>query len=301
MCRRIVSTFRSSFECGMDTDFLFHAGISPQNKGQDGDLRCICHSAESNVEKDSADELGSWTAIHAVLFEPENILVAKQFWQHTGEGISSRYAEHSLSIFNLYIEGCDELRYRGLIPESGVSVIPHSDAAAAEKYKIRQRIAALISSDSKAVSPDDVFLYPSGMNAMSDLYQALILTRKSQVKKVVAYGFVYVDTFKVLSKFGPKEAILYGHGNARELDDLEEQLEAGERIMALFCELPSNPLLVSPDLARIRMMADKYDFVVVCDETVGTFVNVDVLPYVDVVITSLTKLFSGECDVMGGR
>lgn len=54
-------------------------------------------------------------------------------------------------------------------------------------------------------------------------------------------------------------------------------------------------------MQRIRTLADKYDFVVVCDDTVGTAVNVNVISYVDVLFTSLTKLFSGGCNVMGGR
>ena len=50
----------------------------------------------------------------------------------------------------------------------------------------------------------------------------------------------------------------------------------------------------------IRRLADQYDFVVVCDDTVGTSVNCDFLPYADVVVTSLTKMFSGKCNAMGG-
>lgn len=69
----------------------------------------------------------------------------------------------------------------------------------------------------------------------------------------------------------------------------------------MFCEIPSNPLLETPDLGRIRALADEFGLAVVVDETLGTFVNVDVLPYVDVVCTSLSKAFSGTCLVMGGR
>jgi cystathionine gamma-synthase len=94
--------------------------------------------------------------------------------------------------------------------------------------------------------------------------------------------------------------ILYGRGTEADLDDLEKKLVAGERIQVLFCELPSNPQLTSPDLDRIRRLADDYGFVVACDETLGTFVNVDILPYVDIAMTSLTKIFSGASNVMGG-
>lgn len=93
----------------------------------------------------------------------------------------------------------------------------------------------------------------------------------------------------------------FSQGTSEELDQLEASLASGNRIASLFCEVPSNPLCATPDLHRIRSLANQYHFAVVCDETIGTFINVDVLPYVDVVITSLTKAFSGACNVMGGR
>jgi cystathionine gamma-synthase len=38
----------------------------------------------------------------------------------------------------------------------------------------------------------------------------------------------------------------------------------------------------------------------VVDDTVGTYANVNLLQECDVVCTSLTKMFSGGCNVMGG-
>lgn len=113
-------------------------------------------------------------------------------------------------------------------------------------------------------------------------------------------SFLYLDTFKTLSKIYSFNTSLYGDASSAELDDLESRLKVGYRITALFCEFPGNPLLRTPDLRRVRTLAEKYDFLIVCDDTVGTFVNVDILPYVDIVCTSLTKLFSGGCNVMGG-
>lgn len=112
-------------------------------------------------------------------------------------------------------------------------------------------------------------------------------------------SFPYIDTLKITEKFGPG-SIFYGFGSSEELDDLEKRLEGGERFMALFTEFPSNPLLRTPDLERIRSLADKFDFCVVVDESVGNFINVNVLPYADVVVSSLTKVFSGDSNVMGG-
>lgn len=112
--------------------------------------------------------------------------------------------------------------------------------------------------------------------------------------------FPYIDTLKILEKFGPG-CLFYGHGSEDELTDLEARCRRGERFLALFCEFPGNPLLKSPNLERIRALADQYDFAVVVDETIGNFINVNILPVADIVVSSLTKVFTGECNVMGGR
>ncbi|KAJ5608599.1 hypothetical protein N7537_005218 [Penicillium hordei] len=58
--------------------------------------------------------------------------------------------------------------------------------------------------------------------------------------------------------------------------------------------------MCSPDLQRLRTLVDRYSFPIACDETIRSFINVDVLPYVDIVMTSLTKSFSGGSDIMAG-
>lgn len=99
-----------------------------------------------------------------------------------------------------------------------------------------------------------------------------------------------------------------GHGLYSDIDKLETILEDESRrdpntppVLALFTEFPSNPLLRSANLPRLRGLADKYDFLIVVDETIGNFVNVEVLKYADIVVSSLTKVFSGYSNVMGGR
>jgi cystathionine gamma-synthase len=105
---------------------------------------------------------------------------------------------------------------------------------------------------------------------------------------------------KILQKWGPG-CHFYGIGEDPNIDELEALLKSGERILSLFCEFPSNPLLKSPDLKRLRKLADEYNFLIVVDETIGNFCNVAVLEYADMVVSSLTKVFSGESNVMGGR
>jgi len=40
---------------------------------------------------------------------------------------------------------------------------------------------------------------------------------------------------------------------------------------------------------------------VIVDDTIGNFNNVETLPFADIVVTSLTKIFSGDSNIMGGR
>lgn len=132
------------------------------------------------------------------------------------------------------------------------------------------------------------------MRGIADPYQRTLSFADNML------SFPYIDTLKILEKWGPG-CLFYGNGSSDDLDDLESRLKQGERFLALFCEFPSNPLLMSPDLRRLKAMADDYDFAVVIDDTIGNFLNVHVLPYADVVVSSLTKIFSGDSNVMGGR
>lgn len=69
------------------------------------------------------------------------------------------------------------------------------------------------------------------------------------------------------------------------------QLSQGRPIACLFCAIPSNFLSATPDLHRIRRsLAAHYHCIVVRDETIGALINVNVLPYVDVIIVSLIKI-----------
>ncbi|KZF18882.1 PLP-dependent transferase [Xylona heveae TC161] len=183
------------------------------------------------------------------------------------------------------------------------------------KLAIRKRIAGSLTADvdltdaltmtrdeerirqSSGFSEDDVYLYPTGMSSIFNTHRILLKTRGPL--KSICFGFPYVDTLKILQKWGPG-CLFYGHGSSEQLDDLELRLQSGERFLALFCEFPGNPLLKTPDLQRIRSLADKYEFAVVVDETIGNFLNVQVLPYADIVVSSLTKIFSGDSNVMGG-
>lgn len=302
-----------------------------------------------------------------VFFPKDHFSTAKQIWQHSGDGISSRRGEFCLKALrdgflrpvsspvqpkadDVYAKG--PRRYQrptsqnGIIPALTANPEPtrteegnpesegkdyfqfveerfgrnlNAKLASQAKLAIRRRISGCLTDDSDldqalANSPSncdsrqiglkdqDVYLYPCGMSAIFNTHRVLLANAAAkgmEPRKSICFGFPYIDTLKILEKWG-HGCQFYGFGSSACLDDLEKRLESGERYLALFCEFPSNPLLNSPDLLRIRQLADKYEFAVVVDETVGNFVNIDVLTHADVAVSSLTKVFSGDSNVMGG-
>ncbi|KAJ3416781.1 hypothetical protein HDV05_000155 [Chytridiales sp. JEL 0842] len=165
------------------------------------------------------------------------------------------------------------------------------DTRLADKAKLllRKRIAGVIGD---FVSDSDSSKQQSGDRLP-------IVQRMKNVTEEHYNSFPYTDTLKIQEKFG-HGCFFLGHGNTSDLDKLEIEILPKNKIAAFFCEFPSNPLLKTVDLKRVRRLADQYDFLVVVDETVGNFVNVGVLEWADIVVSSLTKVFSGDCNVMGG-
>ncbi|KAF7796380.1 hypothetical protein EIP86_007557 [Pleurotus ostreatoroseus] len=154
----------------------------------------------------------------------------------------------------------------------------------------------------REVGEGDVWLYPTGMAAIWSAHQAALGVRPPG--KSVCFGFPYTDTLKILQKWGPGCHFLPS-GLDADIDALEGILSSHTDpstppILALFTEFPSNPLLRAADLPRLRALADTHDFLIVVDDSIGNFVNVEVLPYADIVVSSLTKVFSGDSNVMGG-
>jgi cystathionine gamma-synthase len=107
-----------------------------------------------------------------------------------------------------------------------------------------------------------------------------------------------------LQTYGPP-CTFFGFGTAEDIDKLElrlqERAENGNMVQVLWCECASNPLLRTPDLDKIRRLTDKYGFVVVVDETMGSSANVDVLGVADITVSSLSKTFIGYGDALCGR
>ncbi|MBN2163073.1 MAG: PLP-dependent transferase [Pontiellaceae bacterium] len=229
--------------------------------------RCKTYLASKNANK--RIELRSVENSSAMLISyPESLAEnAKEYWQHAGEGISSRCAEALLN---------------------GAPAVD----TCFEERKIRERIA-----DFTGTSADHVYLFCSGMAAIHAAHLATCNLRPDA--PTAQFAFPYGDTLKLQNKFNRSGALFYPRGNEQDLLALETDLK-DRSICGLFCEFPTNPLLTCINLPKLRELADAHTFPIIIDETLGACINQHTLPASDITAISLTKFFSGTGDVMGG-
>lgn len=198
----------------------------------------------------------------------EEFSTLREYWQHAGEVITSRAAE---MILNGEPVTCSET---------------------AERIIVRNRLA-----DLRNGNADDIWLFPCGMAAIAAVCRAMRTHDASSPS--VQFGFPYVDTLKLQQRLAPGDYRLFAVGDANEIDQLETLLQS-QKVSAVFCESPTNPLLTTPDLMRLKSLADRHGFLLVVDDTLSACINANVLPFADVAVTSLTKYFSGYGDVLAG-
>ena len=203
----------------------------------------------------------------AVLVAPEQDSESLfKFWRYSGEIVSSRLAEDTL----------------------GDRVEPEDRETSRQ---LKNRLGEWI-----GVPENDVGLYATGMAAIYAIHRAALRCRRAPGS--VQIDFPYVDSWRVQKEFG-EQPVQLDSRSPNCIEQLNMHCGTG-RIGAIFCEVPSNPLMQTADLARIREVADSHRVPVIVDDTLATCYNVDVLAFADVILTSLTKNISGRGDVMGG-
>lgn len=300
-------------------------------------------SATSEISLQSTHYNGVTAAYFPIPF----LSKAKAYWQHTGEIVSSRLAFDTLN--SLGVRASRIPAVTAVHSISGKSRICASDAYVANldleggdsdecdvaRKVVEERILSVLQ---EPFHPLGATLTVSGMAAIFSALRLVLALEESRsmgssgfsagaVDKdcsIVVFGFPYLDTLKIMSRteLNPGGVHFLGHGSDSDLDELKRLLAAGasgggRRIGAVFAEFPTNPLLRVPDLQTLTALAVDYDFLLVVDDTVGSFSNVDLLHShsrrgegevkssgsgvcVDILCSSLTKVFSGRGDVLAG-
>ncbi|RKP27410.1 pyridoxal phosphate-dependent transferase [Syncephalis pseudoplumigaleata] len=263
---------------------------------------------------------GQYT-VHAIIYPAEDASLAKGFWSKVGCGVSSRFADCCLRAAGI---DAYDLPPNGPVDAAALSpastlpghYLPAEQAMEA-KQLIRRRLVDILHDtypadagdhtieytrahpSAQALTIDSVYLYNYGMSAIYAMNR--LLYRASPKGRAVCLGFPFTSTLKSLEQLWD-HCLFLGYGTEEDIDRLETELADPTRptIHSLFCEFPTNPLLKAPNIRRLRALADQYDIPLWIDTTAGGFSNCLLLPYVDAMVISLTKLFSGGCDVTGG-
>ncbi|CUS25210.1 LAQU0S36e00100g1_1 [Lachancea quebecensis] len=262
--------------------------------------------------------------IAAVFASGDDLEIVKEYWKLTGECVSSRQAEFVSKVLE-QAKFNSKPSVHKMRTEFQLLKRKGEEAKALLKKRIADNHCNPFGVNEK---PDgeklilldatkDVYLVSSGMSAIFTTRKLLTyweksnnsqcLTQKNEIisgkqhpacNTTAVFGFPFKDTKVIMEKFGKCQ--FFGFGDSRDIAELNFFLkDRKERILAVFLETPSNPMLNMPDLKQLRSMADENGFFIVIDDTIGGL-NTNILPYADVVCTSLTKLFSGSSNVMGG-
>ena len=182
-----------------------------------------------------------------------------------------------------------------------VNPIYHSAAYDYEKEVLYPRYyntpnqKAVVEKIAALENAEDGLIFSSGMAAIITSLFAMLKSGDHILFQHDLYGGTHHAALHELNSYG----IAYSMVDVADLRAFEKAIRKETKV--IYVETPSNPLLKTPDLQTIRRLADTYDFAVVIDETIGNFINVHVLPYADIVVSSLSKIFSGDSNVMGGR
>ncbi len=206
---------------------------------------------------------------------------AKIFLQHLGGFLSSRAAEEHLVRLGLLAVPWAEARLAG-------------DAAG----EVRRQLRAVL----PGAGDSDLFLAPSGMNAIWAAFRAVADLQATRGRTIwLQLGWLYLDTIAIMKKF---TASPLDYVYIRDVFDLAaiERIFArhGARIAGVVAEVPTNPLLQTPDLPALAGLCRRHGARLVVDPSIASIFSLEVLPHADVVVSSLTKYTASEGDLTAG-
>jgi len=201
----------------------------------------------------------------------------KDFIRYSGLFLSSRKAEDTL----FSMEEITEIHSEKILKQGD--------------YFIQKELAKAYGNSAL----DDVFLASCGMNAIFAVFQSLKKAMADPARKnIVQLGCLYIDSEQMIGENNSDDMVI---PIASDLSKLGKILaEKHSSVLAVFTEVPNNPLLDCADIPTLSKLCRKYDIPLVVDATFGTPHNMNILPYCDVVVESLTKFACGHGDTIMG-
>ena len=239
----------------------------------------LAHLAEAGVSAESFERDGVSGVSHPD--STEAALRAKLFLQNIGGFLSSREAE-------------DRLVAMGLSP------LPRAEEAFAgdARAEVLRALLPLF----EAAGEADILLANSGMNAVHAAFRAVNHVQASRGRtRWIQLGWLYLDTIAILRKHTAGAADYIHVAEVLDLAVLERVLQAqGGHVAGVMAEVPSNPLVQTPDVARLAALCRSHGAKLVLDTSIASCFSVDCLPHCDLVVNSLTKYTGSDGDVIAG-
>ena len=205
----------------------------------------------------------------------------KVFLQNIGGFISSREAE-------------DHLVRLGLRPARHAEEIFKGDTTA----EIHRHLHRALPGTNAA----DLFIANCGMNAIYAAFRAVAELQAPRGRTVwLQLGWLYIDTIAILKKFTASPADYVYFRDVFDLDGLKRIFAThGHRIAGVVTEVPTNPLIQTPDLPALTALCRQHGARLIVDPSAASVFNLDVLQHADVVTCSLTKYAASEGDLLAG-
>jgi cystathionine gamma-synthase len=207
--------------------------------------------------------------------------MAKTYLQNVGGFLSSREAESQLVERGLL---------ESLIPEPTFQ----GDAAAEVRRVLRRALPG--------INDADLLLATSGMNAIHAAFRASASIQAARGRTVwLQLGWLYLDTIAILKKFTSAPADYVYVRDPLDREAIERIFaQHGGRIAGVFAELPTNPLIQTPDVPALSALCRQHRAHLLIDPSVASIFNLDVLQHADAVVSSLTKYTASEGDLIAG-
>ncbi len=206
---------------------------------------------------------------------------AKVFLQNIGGFISSREAEDHL------------VRLKLLATPYAEEIFP-GDAAT----EVRRHLRSALPGTSDA----DLILSNCGMSSIWAAFHAVAELQAARGRTVwLQLGWLYLDSIAILQKFTRSPADYVYIRDVFDLDALTRIFaEHGQRIAGIIAEVPTNPLIQTPDLPALAALCRQHGARLLVDPSLVSVFNLNLLPHSDVVVASLTKYTASDGDLTAG-
>ncbi len=228
----------------------------------------VAEEAQHHCQKNSNGKsvIKEILGMHCLITDKEATPKAKAFWQHTGLGASSRQAAIALN----------------------QEIAPSCHEGEMARVALHNRLAAIYQCESELIQ-----LHPSGMAALATALGSIRKIRPN--RPFLQLGFPYVDVLKLPQVIFGGCDLLIDTNIKRLAKELDTRNPA-----AIIVELPSNPMLQCIDLQEVSKLAHERGIPVIADDTIGSAINIDPIPFADLIFSSLTKSFAGRGDILAG-